>query len=185
VTCAPPEGYVWDSTDCEDDYATAYPGAREVCSDSIDTDCDGLSDDTTLPVHDDDCDCPDHGYTEDEDIGSDTGDGVAEGSTTTEDDTFTSGSCGSSGANDRLFLWTAPSSGCWQFDTDGGSDYDTLLRLLEPCEGTELACNDDGGTGLTSLISRRMEAGEAVIVVVDGYYSGSFGGYRLDINSCD
>ncbi|MGB0637891.1 MAG: putative metal-binding motif-containing protein [Myxococcota bacterium] len=185
VTCAPPEGYVWDSTDCEDGHATAYPGAREVCTDSIDTDCDGLSDDTTLPVHDDDCDCPDHGYIEDEDIGSVTGDGVAEGSTVSEDDTFTRGSCGSSGAKDRLFLWTAPSSGCWRFDTDGGSDYDTLLRLLEPCEGTELACNDDGGTGLTSLITRTLEEGEAVIVVVDGYYSGSSGNYRLDINSCD
>ncbi len=42
--CAAPEGYVGDATDCDDDGATDFPGAGEVC-DGDDDDCDGLVDD--------------------------------------------------------------------------------------------------------------------------------------------
>ncbi|MEL6342244.1 MAG: MopE-related protein [Myxococcota bacterium] len=44
LTCAAPAGYVEDSTDCNDDEATANPGAPEIC-DEIDNDCDTLVDD--------------------------------------------------------------------------------------------------------------------------------------------
>lgn len=39
VTCYQPAGYVRDATDCDDDDATAHPGAPEIC-DSADNDCD-------------------------------------------------------------------------------------------------------------------------------------------------
>ena len=42
--CTQPNGYVSDSTDCNDLSAVAYPGAAEVC-DGIDNDCDGNADD--------------------------------------------------------------------------------------------------------------------------------------------
>ncbi|MFH1465398.1 MAG: putative metal-binding motif-containing protein [Pseudomonadota bacterium] len=38
--CAAPEGYLEDSTDCDDADATIHPGAEEVCDD-LDQDCDG------------------------------------------------------------------------------------------------------------------------------------------------
>ncbi len=38
--CVAPAGYVADSTDCNDDYASIHPGAPEVCNE-VDDNCDG------------------------------------------------------------------------------------------------------------------------------------------------
>ena len=180
VDCAPPAGWVWDSTDCDDSSSTVNPEHREVCSDTVDNDCDGLGDDD-----DPDCDCPDHGYVEDEDLGSETGSAVRTGSTTSEDDTYTYGECGSSGAPDRFFLFEAPETGCYTITTEGSS-YDTLLRVLDACEGTSIACNDDYyGTpslGLRSRVDVSMDEGDTVFIVVDGYSSFSSGAYVLNID---
>ena len=40
LDCAPPNGYVADSDDCDDYSDTVYPGAPELC-DGVDNDCDG------------------------------------------------------------------------------------------------------------------------------------------------
>jgi hypothetical protein len=46
-TCVDTTGYVTDSTDCNDNSASAYPGATEVCDD-IDNNCDGVVDEGTF-----------------------------------------------------------------------------------------------------------------------------------------
>ncbi|MBL8615480.1 MAG: FG-GAP repeat protein [Deltaproteobacteria bacterium] len=44
--CLPPEGYVGDNTDCDDDKRYINPGAPELCDDNDeDEDCDGTTDD--------------------------------------------------------------------------------------------------------------------------------------------
>ena len=183
VTCEAPSGWVADATDCDDGSGAVSPEAREVgsaCGDRIDNDCDGLVDDL-----DSDCDCPDHGYVEDEDLGTETGAAVRSGDTTSEDDTYTYGECGSSGARDRFFLFEAPETACYTVTTEGSS-YDTLLRVLDACEGTSIACNDDyygsPSLGLRSRVDVSLEAGDTVFIVVDGYSSSSYGSYVLNID---
>ena len=43
TSCSAPEGYVADSTDCDDQETVVHPGAPEVC-DGLDNDCDGRVD---------------------------------------------------------------------------------------------------------------------------------------------
>jgi hypothetical protein len=47
-SCSMPPGYVRDNTDCNDDDATIYPSAEELC-DALDNDCNGTTDDG-LPI---------------------------------------------------------------------------------------------------------------------------------------
>ena len=45
--CGAPNGYVSNSTDCDDDDNTVYPGAPELC-DNKDNNCDGTTDENIL-----------------------------------------------------------------------------------------------------------------------------------------
>ncbi|MEX1365429.1 MAG: FG-GAP-like repeat-containing protein [Nannocystaceae bacterium] len=49
ATCLQPQGYVLDSTDCDDTDADSFPGNPEVC-DERDNDCNGVVDDVPLGV---------------------------------------------------------------------------------------------------------------------------------------
>jgi hypothetical protein len=99
---------------------------------------------------------------------------VLRGTTAGASSSFTP-SCSYSGGLDLAYTWVAPRAGTYTFDLSGSS-FDTVLTL-RTMSGAELACDTDSGTGSTSLLSRAMRAGEAVLVVVDSsnaYYYGAF-----------
>lgn len=85
--------------------------------------------------------------------------------------------------------WTAPAPGSYQIDTlDAG--FDTAIQiLLGDCDGEVAACNDDF-FGLQSALLIDLEAGQTIVVVVDGY-GGAVGDFTLSIveaqpgNCCD
>jgi hypothetical protein len=97
--------------------------------------------------------------------------------------------CGASGAADLAYLWTAPASGCYRFDTEG-SDFDTTLSIMaytrEPTCAPEdvIDCDDDSGESTTSAIDYYATADEAVMIVIDGYRSGDDGDFDLNIGLC-
>lgn len=77
--------------------------------------------------------------------------------------------CGGVGGSDLAVLWTAPFTGRFQFDTIG-SNFDSLLGIIDgSCFGQELACDDDSGGTLQSLLQVDLVAGQAITVVVDSF----------------
>ena len=111
-----------------------------------------------------------------EDLGNQTGDAVGSGSTQGRDDDFSPSCLNSSDAGDMTYLWQAPETGTFVFDTDGSS-FDTALTLLSGgCLGDELACDDDGGESTRSRIEVELNEGDALVIVIDGYstHEGTF-----------
>ncbi|MFO0685649.1 MAG: hypothetical protein U0234_26545 [Sandaracinus sp.] len=113
-------------------------------------------------------------------LGSAVGDAVATGSTLSGTDHYQQQCSPSATGNDVLYAWTAPSAGTYVIDLNG-SDYDTQLAVLSACQGTELACDDDGGTGTQSLVQVLFTAGQQVIIDVDGHNDD--GNYVLNIHA--
>ena len=52
VTCSPLTQHVFDNTDCDDGNAFVYPGAAEVCNNSIDDNCNGAVDENNALAFD-------------------------------------------------------------------------------------------------------------------------------------
>lgn len=166
-------------------YNDAGDYVLNISADTIEIACtDGLDDegDSLIDCLDDECiGAPVCDVSlADEDLGSLTGDAVATGNTTGARDDWTP-ACETedSTAGDYTYAWVAPSAGTWSFDTTG-SDYDTILGVYA-WDRSSLGCDDDGAADEHgSLVTLPLEAGQMVIVSVDGYASIS-GNYTLSI----
>ncbi|MCX4242474.1 hypothetical protein [Paraliomyxa miuraensis] len=91
------------------------------------------------------------------------------------------GSCVNVPGRDVVFRWVAPVDGVFTFDTIGSS-FDTVLYLRQgQCSTTEIACNDDSGGSLQSMLVVGASAGAELTVVVDGYGLDEFGALALHI----
>ncbi|MES2642988.1 MAG: hypothetical protein V4850_26120 [Myxococcota bacterium] len=162
--------------DCADVDCTGSSACvpEAVCADATDDDIDGNQDCL-------DSDCADDAACDtslaDFDLGSLTGVVVATGTTIAMGNEW-GVSCTSSTAPDVSYSWMAPTSGFWNFDL-GGSSYDTVLTVWSEA-AVAIECDDDDGDGTTSLITRYVNAGDVMIIAVDGYSSYS-GLYTLGI----
>lgn len=169
------------STDCDDADCAADAACLETaCADGTDDDADG-----SIDCLDSDCSASSSCSSALADYvlgsvtsGSSSGTPVASGTTSGATSSFTASCASSSRSADLAYVWVAPTTATYTFDL-GGSSYDTALSLRS-MTGTEYACNDDY-SGTTSLLTRSMRAGEAVLVVVDGYSTYSSGAFQLRI----
>ncbi len=93
--------------------------------------------------------------------------------------------CNSTDSPDVSYAWTAPASAKYLMSLCNGPDqnFDSVLTVLDgTCSGAQLACDDDGcgGAGHLSQVTVTLNAGQQVIIVVDGYLSDS-GKFLLSI----
>lgn len=108
---------------------------------------------------------------------------VAMADTAPAGDDFT-GSCGGAGSADVAYQWDAPYDGFFVLDTQG-SDFDTVLYALDgACDGTAIACSDNGDGVAYSQIIASFDASQRVVVVLDGN-AGESGTAQLNINPVD
>jgi hypothetical protein len=92
-------------------------------------------------------------------------------------------SCAFNSTNDAWFVHTANCTGTLRFTTIGSS-FDTVLTLFDDCGGAELACDDDGGPGLTSATDLAVTAGEDYFIRIAGF-NGAQGPISLNITRID
>lgn len=107
-----------------------------------------------------------------------------------DNSTFTASTHGATGTdlsncsiNDTLDVWhnyTPSFSGEVTISTEA-SGFDTTLSIFDACGGTELACDDDSGSGLTSRIVIFMTAGQTYQIRIAGYNGGK-GNYVLTVS---
>lgn len=88
-------------------------------------------------------------------------------------------SCGSISSNDNFLAWKAPVTDYYVFDTFGSS-FDTVLGLVDGCDGDEFACNNNAGVGSDSEVVVKIEQDTEVLVVVDGF-AGDSGDFSLNV----
>jgi hypothetical protein len=90
-------------------------------------------------------------------------------------------SCQGNTGNDVAYSLSAPVAATWTFDTEGSTISDPVLSLKNAnCNGTELACDDDGGSGTQSLITIALPAGNYAVQVDSYTQTGNNGAYRLN-----
>ncbi len=81
-------------------------------------------------------------------------DGVSQNGTTVGATTDGTASCATASFNDRWYTYTPTATGPISIAIlSGGTLTDTVLSVFGTCGGTQLACDDDSGPGLLSLIS--------------------------------
>ncbi len=81
------------------------------------------------------------------------------------------------------YSFTAGSSGIATISTEGSTQADTVLAVFDACGGTQLACDDDSGTGNLSLINLPVTSGQTIQIMVRSWGTTAVGGaFNLNIS---
>ncbi len=107
------------------------------------------------------------------------------GSTAAGADAHAPTTCGDSeGAPDAAYELTMPEDGPVIVSLDNaGTDYDTIMYVRQTCldPGSEIACNDDGPKGLSSVLFFDAVKDVTYTIVIDGYGDAS-GAYEMSLS---
>lgn len=104
------------------------------------------------------------------------------GTTSGATDDFTPSCSSSSTANDIAHEFFFPGDLDTLTVSTDGSPFDTVLYIREAtCSATDLACDDDGGVGLQSLMELTNVPAGLYYLIVDGFFSNS-GAYTLSVS---
>lgn len=91
------------------------------------------------------------------------------------------GACGGRGQEDRAYHWVAPKDGLFAFRVDSPTFTPAISLLAGPrCSDTSLGCNAAASNVGHAEVVRRLRAGEAVTVQVDG--ATGAGAFSIDIS---
>jgi hypothetical protein len=115
-------------------------------------------------------------------VGEGTYSGTTADNTGTVDDTAL---CAFDDTIDEWYCYTASCTGTATASTCNAASFDTTLAVFDACDGTELACNDDGAgcSGFTSELTWDVTSGTTYYVRVSGW-NGASGTYDLTL-SCE
>lgn len=109
--------------------------------------------------------------------------GLYSGSTVTALNDYTTSTCGGMASSpDVAFRLDLTARSLVTVTTDGSSFDTVVYYYMGSCHagGGELACDDDSGSGATSLLSRVLEPG-TYFFIVDGFGTGSSGDYIFEV----
>ena len=87
--------------------------------------------------------------------------------------------CARSLGKDLRYLWRPEETDDYRISTEGSS-FDTVLTVLDGCDGAVIACNDDA-RDLTSLVMVSAVARESYVIIVDGFERRESGHFRLSV----
>jgi hypothetical protein len=94
-----------------------------------------------------------------------------------------SASCQTNSGMDVWYTYSPSFSGTVtvEFDTEGTSPaWDTVLSIYDACGGTELACDDDGGSGTLSKLTLAVTQGTTYWIRLAGY-NNACGTFKLNV----
>ncbi|MBV1922403.1 MAG: T9SS type A sorting domain-containing protein, partial [Flavobacteriaceae bacterium] len=97
-------------------------------------------------------------------------------------ETITATDSGQNAANDLWYSYTGTVAGeevTLSF-CDGGTDYDSLVRVFDACAGTEIAVNDDS-CGLQSEVTFTSDGSTTYYIMVEGFGSNN-GNFSMEVS---
>lgn len=104
--------------------------------------------------------------------------GTTEGTTVGETDEF--GACGGESSPDAAHVFVAPANGFYSIDAMDSS-YSYVLTVLDQECNELITCSDAANAAPADIVALFLEAGQQIVIVVDGAQPGSAGDYVLTI----
>lgn len=167
-----------DEDDGEGDEDTAVEVVED-CSTPGDEEGDGVAD-----CADSDCLGEPACSCVDADLGARASLALVEGTNRAQGDDWESTCATEAGAEDVVFSWAPPSSGCWRFALSSEDMAPVLSAARDTCDGPAHGCVDAVQAAAGEL-TLNLEEAESVVLAVDGTSAADAGSFTLGVELVD